>query len=201
MRLRSTIVLGAVVALLVTAGFGSAPEPDTSTRTYEGTGSVGRDSPFEIFLAGGVYRHQLDTHLGCAATAGLFPAQREPAAALREVLRPSDLAVYMPTVRATGTGGFRITHPGWVTLQIGTGPECSWTYTATGRFLPPGEEPLAPGALDQPWLLWAGMAAAALAALAARRHTRRNTGTEPDRRIRVLEPGQEAPVRQRSPSQ
>jgi len=186
--LRFGAVAAVVAASLLVVAFGDPGDVEPSTRSFEATGSLGRDSHIELYLVGGIYTHQIETYLGCAATAGLFPAQREPAAALREVLEPSDLAAYMPSVRARRTGGFRIDTPGWVTLQVGTGPACVWTYQATGRFLPLGEEPGPAGSLDQPWLLWSALAAAVVAAavVAAVYRGRRRRGGEPQ--VRVLEP-------------
>ena len=185
----------AIVALVLATGFTDAADVERSTKTVDGQGSLGTDSPVELFLVGGLYSHELDTHLGCPATAGLFPATRQPAVELSEVLRPTDLAAYLPNVSAERTGSFRITTPGWATLQIGTGPDCAWTYTATGRFPPLGEEPQPPASPGQPWVLWISAAAAAMAAGVVGLRIRRQRSTDLDTDgVRVLEPDVHEPV-------
>jgi hypothetical protein len=140
------------------------------TRMFEGRGSAGTNSSAEVYLLEGSYEHGIDVDAGCVLTAGLFPAHREPAVLVGDVL-PADLAVGAGG-RAASVGTFEITQPGWATVQIGTGPDCEWRYTVSGEFLPAGREPGPPGALAQPWVLWLGVGAALVILLGLRRQRR-----------------------------
>lgn len=183
-----------VLACVVVSAFAGDEPVESTTRSFEGVGSFGIDSPHELYLVGGLYGHSIETQLTCPATAGLFPAQREPTAKLAEVLRPTDLAAHMPGSNASTSGAFRITNPGWVTLQIGTGPDCAWSYAATGRFFPEGEEPRPPGSLNQPWVLWSALAVVLGLAAARAAANRKRSSRNRDQNVRVLEPEQPSPV-------
>lgn len=136
----------ALIVILALASVAAADGAAVETRTFSGEGSAGVESEVELYLPGGEYRHALQAAPDCFVTGGLFPAEREPRAKLSDVIR-ADLHVGEGRVtgpRAEPEGSFIITTPGWVVLQLGTGPECRWDYTITGAFVPEGDEPRAP---------------------------------------------------------
>ena len=114
-----------------------ADAPDVA-RT-EGTGS---ESDVEVYLLEGTYRH--DVRSDCVVAASLFPGDREPPVLLQDVLQ-ADLVTREVAV---DEGTFTISRAGWAMLQAGTGPDCQWSYSVTGAFLPVGEEPPPPRSPD-----------------------------------------------------
>lgn len=184
---RKLLLMVVGVASLLVMGAGSE---EVETRIFSGSGSRSVTSDVELFVVGGTYEHQLET-AGCFAAAGLFPAERLPRVKLREVLSAdlsagtseSSLGQTMPF------GTFTITAPGWATLQIGTGPECSWSYSIRGEFLPPGDEPgppRAPGSLQRWEILLFVLGIASLAAFVARRGVSAGSDTSDADKIRTL---------------
>lgn len=151
---KAKLVLPVVLCLALSAP-AAAMAQEEQRRSFPGSGSVGSDSSIELYLLDAEYTHRLDADGSCDITAGVFPAHREPAVRVSEVLQ-ADLAVLRrgATGRVGPEGGFTITEPGWATVQVGTGPDCAWTYEIAGPFLPVGREPRPPGALEQPWVLW-----------------------------------------------
>ena len=115
-----------------------SPAAERGTRTFEGSGSQGTDTSFQFYVVEGTYSHELSG--GCLATAGLFPGDREPPVSLWDVL-DADLAINPANALAGPMGVFEIGQKGWTELQIGSGPDCEWTYQVTGDFLPAGGEP------------------------------------------------------------
>ncbi len=164
-----------------------ATAQDVETRSFTGEGSRAADSDIELYLIEGAYQHRIRSR-DCLVTVGIFPAQREPMVRLGDVLQ-ADLAVGTPPGRVGPIGAFRITRPGWATVQLGTGPECGWTYEIVGRFLPPGREPGPPGVLTQPWVLWVAVVLGAIVAWRlVRRPPRRRTDDAGPERVRVVDP-------------
>ena len=175
-------MIAALVGLLL-FGLGStsqpvAAEPEGATRVFEGRGSVGIESEFEIYLLEGTYQHEIGS--GCIAAASLFPAEREPAVRLGDVLQ-ADL-------RTEGgppdTGVVEISIAGWANLQIGTGPDCAWSYAITGAFYSEGDEPGPPRAPDELFSTWGPIVAAVVvlggALVLAARSSRRSTDEPAD---------------------
>jgi len=177
-----TAVLAVVMA--VAGAFGAEASPET--RSASGTGSRGMDTEFEFYLLAGTYEHEIVSECGIAAS--LFPAAREPAALLSDVLQ-ADLAT---DGGRPNRGDLVMTAPGWVSLQVGTGPQCEWEYSISGAFLPLGSEPPPPRAADDLGELWsfgiAVLIAGVLAVVLARRRRpdRRQDTTEA--KVRVTPP-------------
>ncbi len=164
-----------------------AAAQDTETRSFTGEGSRTAESDIELYLLEGVYQHRIRSQ-DCVVTVGLFPAEREPVVRLADVLQ-ADLAIGMAPGRVGPIGAFRISQPGWAVVQLGTGPDCSWTYEIVGRFLPPGREPGPPGVLAQPWVLWVAVALGAIAVWRLlRRPRRRGVEEAGHQRVWVVDP-------------
>lgn len=147
--------LGVAALLVLTAA--AVDSGAVETRTFTGTGSRGVGSDVEFFIVGGTYEHRLRIADGCFATAGVFPSERLPRVKLGEVLSADLSADSTGSAlrRTSPSGSFAISTSGWATLQLGTGPDCSWTYSIRGRFLPPGDEPGPPRAPGLQW--WEGL--------------------------------------------
>jgi hypothetical protein len=185
-------MIAALVGLLL-AGLGltsvsAANDTEPGTRVFEGRGSVGIDSEFEIYLVEGTYQHEIGG--GCVAAASLFPADREPAVRLGDVLQ-ADLGTESGR---PNEGVVEISVAGWANLQIGTGPDCSWSYAITGAFYPEGDEPAPPRAPDELVSTWGPIAAALVvlgaALVLAARSSRRSSGEsddEPEVKVAPLE--------------
>lgn len=173
-------LLGGVVVLLLAI---PAMAQDRDTQVFEGIGSAGSDSPLEVYLLEGTYEHRIAADAACVLTAGVFPGERSPQVPLGDVLQ-ADLALGGGG-RAGPDGTFRVTADGWAGVQVGTGPDCRWTYSITGSFLPAGREPAAPGALRQPWILWIALGAAVAIVVAAGRRRRGVPAAPGDEDVRV----------------
>ena len=176
-----------VFAIAVTPSAAAAAEAALETRSFMRTGSLGVDTDVEFYLLEGTYRHELVS--ACVVAASIFPSDREPPVPLRDVLQ-ADLATRGNTA---SRGTVEITTAGWAHLQVGTGPECEWTYTITGEFLPVGEEPPPPRAPDD---LGGALGAAlvlilllgVVVALARTRRAPNDEGSEAAVRVRVDRP-------------
>ncbi len=180
-----------MVLCLALSSPATAIAQEEQRRSFSGSGSVGSDSSIELYLLDAEYTHRLEADGSCDITAGVFPAHRQPAVRVSEVLQ-ADLAVLRQgaTARAGPDGVFTITQPGWATVQVGTGPDCTWTYEIAGPFLPAGREPRPPGALEQPWVLWTlvfGGLALLVGPFLRRRVTVRGGGDDGDGRVTVLD--------------
>ena len=183
------VVVAVGVLILATAG-AAAPIGSLETRTITGTGSLAKTSATDIYLLQGSYHHHLVGTLDCYTTASLFPARGAAAVALADVLH-ADVSVGRRSSGDTGpvpTGTVEITQPGWARLEVGTGPDCPWTYSIRGAFLAEGDEPATESDRDFSWLLLVGTAiVASLAVLALRRRSPSELEeTEPQ--IRVMDP-------------
>ncbi len=184
MRKRWHLCAGVIAGLAVLLGAGGETV-EVETRTFEGVGSVGIETPFEMYLPNGRFTHDIVSDSGCALTSGVFPADRQPAVPFQQVLQ-ADLAVGV-SGRAGPNGTFDVSEPGWANVQVGTGPDCAWTYRISGPFLPEGREPGPPGALRQPWVLWVAIAAAATVVWRAMRHHDVVDPAEPEPKVTVLD--------------
>ena len=140
----ATWITAALLGLVV---FATAPEVAPETRRHVGVGSLGMESAIDLYLVGGGYQHAIEVDEGCFVTVGLFPSShQEPRVDLWDVIH-ADLQRGPGTVtgpQAPARGDFTIGEAGWAELQLGTGPDCRWTYAITGRFVPPGKEPIGP---------------------------------------------------------
>ncbi len=186
MDVRRTLVW--LVALLAIAAATAAPERDS--RAFDGSGSLGTDSPIELYLLEETYHHRIVAINGCFITASLFPMRGKPGVPLSDVLQASDLSA---GERAAGApeadpaGSFTVTGAGWVNLQVGTGTDCRWSYSITGLFLPEGEEPAPPSPWNQLWLVIAAVVAVIAVSVLAARRKPSPPQLEEEPAIRVLE--------------
>lgn len=166
-RIHRIVGIGALLVIAASA----APTPEVETRIFEGAGSVGTDSTLELYLLEGTYHHRLASPSECFISASLFPSRGSQGVPLSDVL-DADLSVgtRSGSGETSPTGAIVISQAGWTNLQVGTGTDCEWTYSITGRFLPEGEEPVPPSERNQWWLIVAGViAVAALVVLVLRR--------------------------------
>jgi len=182
------VAMVAIGALLAIAA-GAAQTTSVATRTYDGTGSLDASKPIHVYLLDGTYRHRLMGSIECYTTASVFPNRDRPGLLLGEVL-DADISVGR---RSSGEGAvdpagdFDISQPGWAWIQVGTGPECAWTYSITGRFLAEGDEPALPSERSLWWLQIVAVATiASLILLAVRR--RSAPAEDEESPIRVMEP-------------
>lgn len=179
-------VVIAVFAVVMTVVGAFGVEASEETRSASGTGSRGLSTDVEFYVLAGTYVH--DVVSDCEIAASLFPASREPAALLRDVLQ-ADLATGDGRV---DSGTLVMTAPGWINLQIGTGPQCAWEYSITGAFLPLGSEPSPPRAADDLGELWgfgvAMLIVGAVAVIVARRRRPSRRHDTEEVKVRVTPP-------------
>jgi len=185
-RARLTLAVGALLAIAA----GAAPTPAVEIRSFSGTGSLDVASPVEVYLLAGTYHHRLVGTLDCYTTASLFPTRGDRGVVLSDVLQ-ADLSVGR---RSGGegepdpAGRLVISQPGWARLEVGTGPECPWTYSITGRFLAQGDEPVTQAEQSLWWAQIAAVAVlASLAVLALRRKSPKSREDE-ETTIRLIDP-------------
>jgi len=176
----------ALAALVLAVGAAAVQDPSVQTRTFTGTGSLGIDSPIEIYLIGGTYHHRLVGSTDCHTNAGLYPAREPDGVLLADVIR-TDLSVGRP--EADPARSLIISRPGWANLQVGTGRDCEWTYSITGSFLPEGDEPASPSDRS-PWWLLLPVAAVmvSLLAIALRRGSVTDPVANEESPIRTIDP-------------
>jgi len=178
----------ALAALVLAVGAAAVQDPSVQTRTFTGTGSLGIDSPIEIYLIGGTYHHRLVGSTDCHTNAGLYPAREPDGVLLADVIR-TDLSVGRP--EADPARSLIISRPGWANLQVGTGRDCEWTYSIRGAFLAEGDEPATESDRDFSWLLLAGTAIVASLAVLALRRRSPTSPAKKESPIRVIDPGDE----------
>ncbi len=160
------LAIGIVALAAIAAVQTTSPE----TRSFDGTGSLDTSSPVEVYLLEGTYWHRLDGDDGCRISASLFPSRDPQGVILWDVLQ-ADLTV--GRTPAVPSGSFSISQEGWARLQLGTGPDCGWTYSISGSFLTVGEEPDPPSERSLLWLQLLAVAGAAffVVVVALRRRT------------------------------
>lgn len=185
----SRLVIG-VAAMIFVIGTGAAQVDSAGTRTFEGTGSLEKTRATDLYLFQGTYHHRLVGTLDCYTTAGLFPARDDLGVPLADVLH-GDLSVGHRSAGNTNpepTGTLRISRPGWVRLEVGTGPDCPWTYSISGRLLAEGDEPKTESERSVWWIQIAAIAiVASLAVLALRRKSPKSSEHE-ETPIRLIDP-------------
>jgi hypothetical protein len=185
-RARLTLAVGALVALAA----GATQSPSVEVRAFDGSGSLGTDSPIEIYLLTGTYHHRLVGSTECYTTASVFPSRDPHGVLLGDVLQ-ADLSVGKRASSDTvinPAGTMIVSQPGWARLQVGTGLDCAWKYSITGPFLPEGDEPEPPSNRDMRWWQIAGIAVVvSLTVLALRRRSPKSSGDE-EGPIRIMDP-------------
>ncbi len=183
-----------VVSALATIAASTAQTPMIETRPFTGVGSLGTDSPVEVYLLAGTYHHRLVGTTGCYTAASLFPSRDPLGVPLADVLQ-ADLSVGQRSRGESETdpaGTVVISKAGWARLQVGTGPDCQWRYSITGRFLPRGDEPGPQSPASLWWLQVAGLAiVASLVILVLRRRSPGPVEKE-EGPIRMVDPSGEA---------
>ncbi len=187
------IVAVVVVSALATIAASTAQTSSIETRPFTGVGSLGTDSPVEVYLLAGTYHHRLVGTTDCYTAASLFPSRDLLGVPLADVLQ-ADLSVGQRSKGESETnpaGTVVISEAGWARLQVGTGPDCEWRYSITGRFLPRGDEPGPQSPASLWWLQVAGLAiVASLVILVLRRRSPRPVKKE-EGPIRTVDPSSE----------
>ena len=185
-RARLTLAVGALLAIAA----GMAQVDSAEIRSFEGTGSLEKTRATDLYLFQGTYHHRLVGTLDCYTTASLFPARDDLGVPLADVLH-GDLSVGHRSAGDTNpepTGTLRITQPGWVRLEVGTGPDCPWTYSISGRLLPEGDEPKSESERSVSWLVLAGIATVVSLAVLALRRRPPKPSEEEETPIRLMDP-------------